>query len=118
MARVKGGFVTRRRRKKVLKAAKGYYSLRGRTFVAAKEQLLKSLRYAYRGRRLRKRDFRSLWIARINAAARAHGVRYSELIAGLKRSGIELDRKILAELAIREPAAFEQVVAAARRKAA
>jgi large subunit ribosomal protein L20 len=118
MARVKGGIVTRRRRKKVLKLAKGYYSLKSRTFVAAHEQLLHSLMYAYRDRRVKKREFRRLWIARINAGARAQGVKYSQLIGWLKKAHIELDRKVLAELALKDPAAFGRVVAEARRFAA
>ena len=106
MPRVKRGVAGRKKRKDVLKQATGYYSARGKHFRAAHEQLLHSGTYAYRDRRARKGDFRSLWIQRINAGARLHGLSYSRLIAGLKAAGVEVDRKILAELAVNEPEAF------------
>src|SRR6476661_7517655 len=100
MARVKGGYVSRRRRKKILKLAKGYFGSKHRIFKTANEQVMKSLMYAYRDRRQKKRDFRKLWIVRINAAARTNGLSYSKLMHGLKLAGIEVNRKILADLAI------------------
>lgn len=109
MPRVKGGTVTRRRRKKVLKLAKGYYGAKHRLFKVAKQQVMKSYMYAYRDRRQKKRDFRKLWIARINAAARMNGMSYSTLIHGLKVAGIEMNRKMLADLAVTDPAAFTAV---------
>ncbi len=116
MARVKRGFRARRRRKKILKLAKGYVGARGSLFRSAKNSVFKALSYAYRDRRVRKRDFRRLWIARINAGARANGVTYSRFINGLKRGGIELDRKVLADIALHEPASFTAIVDAARAK--
>ena len=110
MARVKRGYVARRRRKKVLRAAKGYVGGRRRLFKTAKETLMRALNYAYRDRRVRKREFRALWIARINAAARANGINYSQFMGGLKRAGIELNRKVLAHLAYDDPRAFQAVV--------
>ena len=100
MPRVKGGTVTRRRRKKVLKLAKGYFGSKHTLYKVANQQVMKSLQYAYRDRRQKKRDFRKLWIARINAAARINGLSYSRLMHGLKLAGIEVNRKMLAELAI------------------
>src|SRR5918992_3166142 len=114
MPRVKRGVVGRKRRKAVLKQAKGYYSSRGKHFKAAKEQVTHSGVYAYRDRRARKGDFRRLWIIRINAAAREHGLSYSRLIAGLKAAEIEIDRKMLAELAVNDPDAFAAVANAAK----
>lgn len=114
MARVKRGFRARRRRKKILKLAKGYVGARGSLFRSAKNSVYKALSYAYRDRRVRKRDFRRLWIARINAGARANGVTYSRFINGLKRGGIELDRKVLADIALQEPESFSAIVDAAR----
>lgn len=114
MSRVKGGYVTRRRRKKILKAASGYYGRKKNTYVAAKEQVLHSWSYAYRDRRNKKRDFRRLWIARINAAARQLGVRYSALIHLLNQAGIELDRKVLAEIALKQPETFKAIVESAQ----
>ena len=113
MTRVKGGIVTRRRHKKVLKLARGYYGTRGRLFARSNEAKLKSLSYAYRDRRNRKRDFRSLWIARINAAARQNGTSYSRLIRAMGQSNIQINRKMLADLAVRDPNAFSSVVKAA-----
>lgn len=109
MPRVKGGTVTRRRRKRVLKLAKGYYGSKHRLFKTAKQQVMKSYNYAYRDRRNKKRDFRKLWITRINAAARLNGLSYSRLMHGLKLSGIEVNRKMLAELAVSDEKAFAQL---------
>lgn len=109
MARVKGGTVTRRRHKKILKLAKGYRGVRHNRFRTAKESVTHALKYATRDRRHRKRDFRRLWIQRINAAARQHGMSYSAFIHGLKLAGIDLDRKILADMAVNDAAAFAAV---------
>lgn len=106
MPRVKRGVASRARRKKVLKAAKGYYGARSRQFKVAKQAVIKAGQYAYRDRRQRKRQFRSLWIVRINAAAREHGLSYSQFISGLKKAEVDVDRKVLADLAMHEPAAF------------
>jgi large subunit ribosomal protein L20 len=106
MPRVKRGTKTRRRHKKLLKLAKGNVGGRRRGYRQARETVEKGLVYAYRDRKVRKRDFRSLWIVRINAAARLHGLTYSRLIKGLKQSGVDLDRKVLADLAVRDPGAF------------
>ena len=114
MARVKRGVQARRRHKKVLKLAKGYYGARSRVFRVAKQAVIKAGQYAYRDRRQRKRQFRALWIARINAAARIHGMSYSRFIAGLKKASIEIDRKVLADLAVREQVAFAAVVEKAK----
>ena len=114
MPRAKRGFKARRRRNRILKAAKGFHSARSRLFAYAKEVVMKSWVYAYAHRRLRKRDFRRLWIARINAAARQNGTSYSRLMHGLKTSKITLDRKILADLAVADPAGFGAVVAGAK----
>ena len=108
--RVKGGFVTRRRHKKILGLAKGYRRSKGRIFHAANPTVLKALAYAYRDRRNNKRNFRRLWITRINAAARMNGMSYSTLISGLKKAGVEVNRKILADLAITDQPAFAQLV--------
>ncbi|WP_301736400.1 50S ribosomal protein L20 [Campylobacter coli] len=115
MARVKTGVVRRRRHKKVLKLARGFYSGRRKHFRKAKEQLERSLVYAYRDRRRKKRDFRRLWIVRINAACRLNDLSYSKLINGLKKAGIELDRKILADLAMNDAAAFAKIAEAAKK---
>ena len=114
MARVKGGIVTRRRHKKILKMARGYRGARSRSFRAANEQVLHSLRYATISRKLKKRDFRRLWIQRINAGARQHGLSYSRLIHGLKLAGIELNRKMLADMAIHDPQGFGAVMEQAK----
>lgn len=114
MTRVKGGVVTRRRHKKVLKQAKGYYGARSRLYKKAKETLIRALRYAYRDRRQRKRDFRRLWIVRINAASRIHGLSYSRLIDGLKKAGVMVDRKSLADIAVTDSAAFAKIVETAK----
>ncbi len=115
MARVKGAMMTRKRRKKVLKLAKGYYGSKSKHFKMAKEQVMKSGNYAFAGRRQKKRDFRRLWIARINAACRPQGINYSSFMNGLKKSGIELNRKMLSEMAIHDPKAFNELVEAAKR---
>jgi large subunit ribosomal protein L20 len=114
MPRVKGGYVARRRRKKVLKLAKGYFGSKHRLFKSANAQVMKSLLYAYRDRRVRKRDFRKLWITRINAAARQNGLSYSRFMHGLKVAGIEVNRKILADLAVNDKAAFAQLASKAK----
>jgi large subunit ribosomal protein L20 len=108
--RTKGGIVTRRHHKKILKGNKGYYGSRSKLFRRANEAMLKSLWYAYRDRRTRRRDLRSLWIARINAAARINGTTYSRLIHGMRQKDVQLNRKMLAELAVRNPDAFKAVV--------
>lgn len=114
MTRVKGGTVTRRRHKKIIKLVKGQYGTRGRLFRRSNEAMMKSLWYAYRDRKNRRRDLRRLWIVRINAAARLNGMSYSRFINALKTSGIELDRKTLANLAVYDPAVFGRIVDAAR----
>ncbi|MBY6274011.1 MAG: 50S ribosomal protein L20 [Caldibacillus debilis] len=116
MARVKGGTVTRRRRKKVLKLAKGYYGSKHRLYRVANQQVMKSLMYAYRDRRQRKRDFRRLWITRINAAARQNGLSYSRLMHGLKLAGVEVNRKMLADLAVTDAEAFAQLANTAKEQ--
>lgn len=110
MSRVKRGVVARKRHKKVLKQAKGYYGARSRCYKVAKQAVYKAGQYAYRDRKQRKRQFRALWIARINAGARLNGMTYSRFIAGLNKANITLDRKVLADLAVQNPAAFAQVV--------
>lgn len=115
MARVKFGKVTRRRHKKILKLAKGYWGAKSKLFRVANQAVMKSLMYAYIGRKLRKRDFRRLWITRINAAARAHGISYSRFINGLKKAGIEINRKMLSEMAIHDEKAFEELVNIAKQ---
>lgn len=115
MARVKRGVTSRKRHKKVLKAAKGYYGARSRTIKVARQAVIKAGQYAYRDRKQHKREIRSLWIIRINAAARAYGLSYSRLIAGLKKAEIALDRKSLAELAIFDQAAFNKVAEKAQQ---
>jgi len=114
MARVKTGVVRRRRHKKVLKLARGFFSARHKHFRKAKEQLERSLVYAYRDRRHKKRDFRRLWIVRINAACRLNDISYSRFIAGLKKANIELDRKILADLAMNDAKAFSELASKAK----
>ncbi|WP_053218957.1 50S ribosomal protein L20 [Virgibacillus senegalensis] len=109
MPRVKGGTVTRRRRKRVLKLAKGYYGSKHALFKTAKQQVMKSGQYAYRDRRQKKREFRKLWIARINAAARMNDLSYSRLMHGLKQAGIEVNRKMLSDMAIHDEKAFAQL---------
>ena len=110
MARVKGGYVTRRRRKKILKQAKGYFGSKHRLYRTAKEQVMHSLKYAYRDRRNLKREMRKLWIARINAAARMNDISYSQLMHGLKLANVEINRKMLSEIAIADPKGFTDIV--------
>lgn len=114
MARVKGAMATRKRRKKVLKLSKGYFGAKSKLFKTAKEAVMKSGNYAYIGRRLKKRDFRRLWITRISAAAKMNGMNYSTFMNGLKKSGIEMNRKMLAELAVHDAAAFASLAETAK----
>ncbi|MEH7379708.1 50S ribosomal protein L20 [Bacillus sp. JJ1533] len=114
MPRVKGGTVTRKRRKKVLKLAKGYFGSKHTLYKVANQQVMKSLMYAYRDRRQKKRDFRKLWITRINAAARMNGLSYSRLMHGLKVAGIEVNRKMLADLAVSDEKAFAELATVAK----
>jgi len=114
MPRVKRGVQARARHKKILKQAKGYYGARSRVFRVAKQAVIKAGQYAYRDRRQRKRQFRALWIARINAAARINGLSYSRFIAGLKKANVEIDRKVLADLAVHQQAAFVAIVEKAK----
>ena len=115
MARVKGAMMTRKRRKKILKQAKGYFGSKHLLFKTAKEQVMHSLKYAYIDRRLIKRDFRKLWIKRINAACRLNDVSYSKFMHGLKLANIDLNRKMLSEIAIHDPKAFSDLVAKAKK---
>ena len=115
MARVKGAMMTRKRRNKILKMAKGYWGSKSKHFKMAQQAVFKSLTYAYIGRRLRKRDFRKLWITRISAAAKLNGMNYSTFMNGLKKAGIEINRKMLSELAISDPAAFTQLTEIAKK---
>ena len=110
MARVKGAMMTRKRRNKVLKLAKGYWGSKSKHFKMANQAVMKSLTYAYTGRKLKKRDFRSLWITRISAACKMNGMNYSTFMNGLKKSGIELNRKMLSEMAINDPQSFAALV--------
>src|SRR5699024_1675358 len=114
MARVKGGTVTRKRRKRVLKLAKGYYGSKRTLFKTAKQQVMKSGQYAYRDRRQKKRDFRKLWITRINAAARMNDLSYNKLMHGLKLAGVEVNRKMLSDLAIHDAEAFSKLAEQAK----
>ncbi|HEV9938447.1 TPA: 50S ribosomal protein L20 [Streptococcus pneumoniae] len=116
MARVKGGVVSRKRRKRILKLAKGYYGAKHILFRTTKEQVMNSYYYAYRDRRQKKRDFRKLWITRINAAARMNGLSYSQLMHGLKLAEIEVNRKMLADLAVNDAVAFTALADAAKAK--
>lgn len=110
MSRTTAGKVTKHRHKKILKLAKGYRGRAKNCYRIAIEKVEKALRYAYRDRKARKRDFRSLWIQRINAAVREHGMRYSQFVDGLKKASIEIDRKMLADLAVRDPEAFKSII--------
>lgn len=114
MARVKRAVHSKKHRKSVLEAAKGYYGNKSRSYRSAHEQVMHSMRYAFRDRRARKRDFRSLWVQRINAACRSNGLSYSRFIAGLKAAEVEVDRKVLADLAVHDEAAFSSLVQVAR----
>ena len=115
MPRAKGGYKTRKRRKKVLQRAKGYYGARSRCYKVAKDAVEHALSYAYRDRRAKKREFRSLWIVRINAAVRESGLRYNQFIDGLNKAGVELDRKVLADIAYHDPRTFGELVKKARQ---
>lgn len=116
MARIKGAIRTRARHKRVLKSAKGYFGAKSKLFRTAKQAVMKSLNYAYIGRKLRKRDFRKLWIARINAAARMNDISYSKLMNGLKKAGIQINRKMLSEMAINDVEGFGKLVSMAKSK--
>lgn len=116
MARVKGAVMHRKKQKKVLKLAKGYFGAKSKQYRSATQAVMKSLRYAYIGRKLRKRDFRSLWITRINAEARNNGLSYSRLINGLKAAGVQVNRKMLADMAVNDKAAFKGIVDVAKTK--
>lgn len=118
MPRVKNGVATHKRRKKVLKQAKGYQGARRKHYKTAKETAMRGMAYAYRDRRVRKREFRALWITRINAACRAEGMPYSVFINGLKKAGVEVDRKILADIAVRDAQGFRQFISVAREAVA
>lgn len=115
MARVKGALATRKRRKKVLKLAKGYFGGKSRLYKTANEQVMKSLVYAYIGRKQKKRDFRKLWITRISAAAKINGMNYSSFMHGLKKAGITMNRKVLSEMAINDAAAFAALCETAKK---
>ena len=115
MARVKGAMMTRKRRKNILKAAKGYWGSKSKHFKMANQAVLKSGNYAFAGRKMKKRDFRSLWITRISAQCKAEGINYSRFMYGLKKSGIELNRKMLSELAVNDKAAFASLVETAKK---
>ena len=114
MARIKGAMATRKRRKKVLKAAKGYYGGKHRLFKTAKQAVMKSCQYAYIGRKQKKRDFRRMWITRISAACKANGMNYSTFMNGLKKAGVDLNRKMLSEIAIADPAGFTALTETAK----
>jgi large subunit ribosomal protein L20 len=114
MARVKGAMMTRKRRNKILKLASGYWGAKSTHYKMANQAVMKSLRYAYVGRKRKKREFRQLWIARINAACKLNGINYSRFMHGLKLSGIEMNRKMLSEMAIHEPAAFTELTQTAK----
>lgn len=117
MARVKRGFKARRRRNKIFKQARGFYQRRSRTYRVAHESVLRAMAYAFRGRKERKRDFRKLWIVRINAAARLHGLSYSRFMGGLKKAQVALDRKVLADIAVQDPAGFEALATLVKKQA-
>jgi large subunit ribosomal protein L20 len=116
MARVKGAVNARKKHKKVLKLAKGYFGARSKQFRTANQAVMKSLSYSYTGRKLRKRDFRKLWITRINAAARLNGLSYSRFINGLKLANVQIDRKVLADMAVNDAASFTELVNLAKQK--
>lgn len=116
MPRVKRGVHARKKKRKILKQAKGYRGAKSRTYKSAKEQVMHSLKYAYRDRRAKKREFRKLWIARINAAARLNGLSYNKLIYGLKIANVDIDRKILSDIAINDPQAFSDLASLAKEK--
>ena len=115
MARIKGALATRKRRKKTLKLAKGYFGAKSKLFKTAKEAVMKSGNYAYIGRRLKKRDFRRLWITRISAAAKMNGMNYSSFMNGLNKAGVQINRKMLSEIAVNDPAGFTKLVDSAKK---
>ncbi|MBR3570208.1 MAG: 50S ribosomal protein L20 [Oscillibacter sp.] len=115
MARVKGAMMSRKRRKKILKLAKGYWGSKSKHFRVANQAVMKSLSYAYTGRKLKKRDFRSLWITRISAACKTNGLNYSTFMHGLKQAGVEINRKMLSEMAISDPGAFTRLTELAKQ---
>ena len=115
MARIKGATMTHKRRTKTLKLAKGYYGSKSKHFKMAKQQVMKSGNYAFAGRKMKKRQFRNLWITRINSAVRAQGMNYSTFMNGLKKAGVELNRKMLSEMAIHDPASFNALVETAKK---
>ena len=115
MARIKGAMMTHKRRKKTLKLAKGFYGSKSKHFKMAKQQIMKSGNYAFAGRKMKKRQFRNLWITRINNAVRAQGMNYSTFMNGLKKAGVELNRKMLSEMAIHDPASFNALVETAKK---
>ena len=114
MARIKGAMMTSKRRKKTLKLAKGYFGSKSKHFKMAKQQVMKSGNYAFAGRKMKKREFRNLWITRINAACRAEGMNYSSFMNGLKKAGVELNRKMLSEMAIHDPKSFSALIETAK----
>ena len=116
MTRIKRGTVKKRKHKKILKEARGYYGAKKRSYRLAKEQLLKSLKYSYIDRKNRKRTFRRLWITRINAAARLNGISYNEFINGLKKASVEINRKMLSEIAVKDPTAFQKLTEVAKKQ--
>lgn len=118
MPRVKRGTKRRQRRKKILERASGYFLTKSKLYRAAKESVERGLKFAYSGRRLKKRQFRSIWIVRIGAAAKQHGISYSQFISGLKKAGVELDRKILADIAVNDPAGFGALAETAKKHSA
>ena len=118
MARVKGAMMTRKRRNKILKMAKGYWGSKSKHFKMANQAVMKSLTYAYTGRRLKKRDFRQLWITRISAACKSNGMNYSTFMNGLKKAGVEINRKMLAEMAVNDKAAFTALTEVSKAKLA
>ena len=115
MARIKGAVNAKKSRRKVFKLAKGYFGAKSKQYHAANEQVMRSLRYAYVGRRLRKRDFRKLWISRISAAVAPYDINYSRFMNGLKKAGVEINRKMLADIAVNDPAAFTKLVEIAKK---
>lgn len=115
MARIKVAVTAHKKRRKIMKAAKGYFGAKSKQYRAAKEQVMRSMRYAYIGRKLRKRDFRRLWIARINAAARMNGMSYSRFMDALKKANIDLNRKVLADMAVNDPAGFTKLVESVKK---
>lgn len=114
MSRVKRSIHAKKKRRKILKLAKGYFGARSRLYRTATEAVERAMKYAYRDRKVRKRDFRKLWIARINAAARINGISYSKFIDGMKKAGMDMDRKILADIAVHDPEAFSKIVSIAK----